>query len=134
MSEQYIHQFDFGITPGAPAAVLRAFQAIAQGQDASPEDLAAFNLGTFLDRRMMMGGQTYFGAPLVLWETGIINNPNPHHAPMPEWGVRISPRSFVMHDDHSNNGGYILPFAAFDLVGAHGLFCVAFDETGTARI
>lgn len=132
MSEQYIHQFDFGIAPNAPEAVLRTFRAIAAGQDARLEDRAAFGLGAFLDRHMMVGGQTCHGAPLVLWETGVINNPdNPHHAPMPEWGVRFS---FVMHDDHFNNGGYILPFTAFDLIGAHGLFCVAFDETNRTTL
>lgn len=132
MSDCDVFQFDFGVAPDAPDAALRVFRAIAAGQPPQAEDLAAFRLGGFLDPGMMLAGRAHLGAPVVVWETGVVNNPaNPYHAPMPTSGVRFS---FAMHDDHYSNGGYILPFVVFDLVGEHGLFGFRFGETARAAI
>jgi hypothetical protein len=132
MSERYVFQFDFGLAPEAPSAVLRSFEALARGEKPVEADLVTFRLGGFLDRNMMANYRDHVGTSAVVWETGIIDNPNnPYHAPSPKHGVRFS---FVMHDDHRSNGGFALPFAVFDLVGEHGLFGVEFDETNRTAL
>jgi hypothetical protein len=132
MSEHYVFQFDFGLRPDAPPAALRAMSALAEGRAPTREDLDGFRLGRFLDPAMMMAMRPASGTPLVLWETGIVNDPsNRYHAPLPERGARFS---FTMHDDHYANGGYVLPLAVFDLVGEHGLFGQEFDETNRTAV
>lgn len=132
MSEQYVYQFDFGLAPTAPSQVLRVFTALAESQSPAASDLAAFRLGAFLERRSMMNAFAFVGTPALVWETGIINNPdNPYHAALPAHGIRFS---HVMGDDHYANGGFVLPYLVFDLVGEHGLFGIAHDATNRTSI
>ncbi len=127
MSEHYVYQFYFGLTPGAPDEAVHALQDLATGKAARASDLAAFRLGGFMTLPDMTSFRPQQGSPVVVWETGHADNAgNSFFAPLPKHGVRFS---FLMHDDLYANGGYILPFAVFDLVGDHGLFGMMFDET-----
>jgi hypothetical protein len=132
MSERYIFQFDFGLAPDAPLAVLESFEALARGEKPAPGALKSFRLGGFLDHAMMKEYRDQIGTSVAVWKTGIVDNPNnPHHAPSPTHGVRFA---FVMHDDHFANGGFALPFAVFDWVGDHGHFGFEFDETNRTSL
>lgn len=132
MSERYIFQFDFGLAPDAPAAVLRSFEALARGERPEPSLLETFRLGSFLEHAMMTGYRDHIGTSTAVWQTGIIDNQShPYHVPSSKHGVRFA---FVMHDDHLCNGGFALPFAVFELVGEHGLFGIEFDETNRTSI
>lgn len=132
MSETLIFQFSFGLATDAPPAVRRVFEALARGGAPASVDLEAFRLGAFLHPNLLSAGRVMRGSLATIWETGIVNNPaNSYHAPMPELGVRFA---FPMHDDHYANGGYMLPFAVFDLVGEHGLFGTCCDETNRSDL
>jgi hypothetical protein len=132
MSETYVFQFDFGLAPAAPQGVVRMFHALARGETAAAADRALSHLGEMFDLANRWINDTRVGANVSIRETGIIDNPNnPYHAPSPKHVVRFS---YNMHDDHYSNGGYALPFAAFDLVGHHGLFGTMYDDTNRQTI
>jgi hypothetical protein len=132
MSETYVFQFDFGLSPDAPAAVARMFRALARGEAAAASDRDASRLGEMFDLSSQPIAEARLGTNISIRETGIIDNPdNPYHAPSPRHAVRFS---LDMHDDHYSNGGFALPFAAFDLVGRHGLFGSMVDDTNRQTI
>jgi hypothetical protein len=127
VSETYIYQFDFGVSPSAPDAVIRMFAALARGETPAVQDRAASRLGTLFDLENRWINDTRPGSYVSLRETGIVNDPaNSYHAPEPTHAVRFS---YDMSDDHYANGGFALPFAAFELVGQHGLFGTMVDAT-----
>jgi hypothetical protein len=132
MSEIYIFQFDFGLSPEAAQGVVRMFQALARGEAVTAGDREASSLGEMFDLANRWINDSRIGATVSIRETGIIDNPNnPYHGPSPKHHVRLS---YDMHDDHYSNGGYALPFVAFDLVGNHGLFGTMYDDTNRQTI
>jgi hypothetical protein len=132
MSETYVFQFDFGLSPSTPTSVVSMFQALARGETAAAADRDASRLGEMYDLANRWIGDTRLGTNVSIRETGIIDNPaNPYHAPSPKHAVRFS---HDMHDDHYSNGGFALPFVTFDLVGHHGLFGTSYDDTNRQTI
>jgi hypothetical protein len=132
MSETYIFQFDFGLSPAAPQGVVRMFQALARGEAAAAEDRSTSSLGEMFDLANRWINDTRIGTNVSIRETGVIDNPNnPYHAPSPKHVVRFS---YDMHDDHYSNGGFALPFVVFDLVGHHNLFGTMVDDTNRQTI
>ncbi|MGL4241285.1 MAG: hypothetical protein ACRCTI_09260 [Beijerinckiaceae bacterium] len=108
------------------------FRALARGEKAAESDSAASRLGEMFDLANRWTGGVRLGTNVSIRETGIVNTPaNPHHAALPTHAVRFS---YDMHDDHYANGGYALPFVAFDLVGQHGLYCTSYDDTNRQTI
>jgi hypothetical protein len=132
VSESYIFQFDFGLSPAAPTGVVRMFQALARGDAPADGDSAASSLGEMFDLANRWINDTRIGTNVSIRETGVIDNPNnPYKAPLPKHAVRFS---YDMPDDQYSNGGFALPFVVFDLVGHHNLFGTMVDDTNRQTI
>lgn len=119
MSDHYVFSFAFELRAGIDDRIVRVFEALARGEAPRSPDLAALPkalIGMFESIDALRGHRSVTGSPVTLWSRELrMSDGRPHL----QRHLRLS---LVMHDDWYADGGWVLPFALFDLVGESGFF------------
>lgn len=119
MSDHYVFSFAFELRRDVDGRVLRIFEALAQGNTPQPTDLAA--LPKVLSQQFgtvdtLRGHHSTVGSPVSIWTRELRAMDG---RPILQRQLNLS---LVMHDDWYADGGWVLPFSLFDIVGEDGLF------------